>query len=448
MVHTLKDTLNFQKRDFNDNAPPNAKIILQKQPMEQSTTSLSGYQKLAVGLLALTQFTVVLDFMVMSPLGDSLIKSLKITPVQFGWVVSSYAFSAGVSGLLTAGFADRFDRKKLLLFFYIGFIVGTLFCGLANSYEAIIAARILTGLFGGVIGSISMAIITDLFTLQQRGRVMGIVQMGFGASQVLGIPISLYLANIWGWKSPFMMIVGLSTLLALVIMQAMKPVTKHLELQNDRNAFSHLWHTVAKRNYRIGFLATALLSIGGFMMMPFGSVFAINNLHVTPAQLPFIFMVSGVGSLIIMPLIGRLSDKVDKFKLFSGASIWMVIMILIYTNLPAVPLWMIILFNVLMMMGIMSRMIPATTLTTAIPVMQDRGAFMSINSSLQQIAGGIASFVAGMIVVQKNNSGPLEHYNTLGLVASGISILCIYMVYRVSQLTIKTPIPFPQNEKV
>lgn len=417
--------------------------------MEQTqSTSLSGYQKLAVGLLALTQFTVVLDFMVMSPLGDSLIKSLKITPAQFGWVVSSYAFSAGVSGLLTAGFADRYDRKKLLLFFYIGFIVGTLFCGLANSYEAIIAARILTGLFGGVIGSISMAIITDLFTLQQRGRVMGIVQMGFGASQVLGIPISLYLANIWGWKSPFMMIVGLSTLLALVIMQTMKPVTKHLELQNDRNAFSHLWHTVAKRNYRIGFLATALLSIGGFMMMPFGSVFAINNLKVTPAQLPFIFMVSGVGSLIIMPLIGRLSDKVDKFKLFTFASVWMVIMILIYTNLPAVPLWIIILFNVLMMMGIMSRMIPATTLTTAIPVMQDRGAFMSINSSLQQIAGGVASFVAGMIVVQKNNSGPLEHYNTLGLVASGISILCIYMVYRVSRLAVKTPIQFPQNEKV
>lgn len=417
--------------------------------MEQTqTVSLTAYQKLAVGLLALTQFTVVLDFMVMSPLGDSLIKSLRITPAQFGWVVSSYAFSAGISGLLTAGFADRYDRKKLLLFFYIGFILGTLFCGLANSYEAIIAARILTGLFGGVIGSISMAIITDLFTLQQRGRVMGIVQMGFGASQVLGIPISLYLANIWGWKSPFMMIVGLSTLLALVIMQTMKPVTKHLELQNDRNAFSHLWHTVAKRNYRIGFLATALLSIGGFMMMPFGSVFAINNLKVTPEQLPLIFMVSGVGSLIIMPLIGRLSDRIDKFKLFTVASVWMVIMILIYTNLSPVPLWIIIIFNVLMMMGIMSRMIPATTLTTAIPVMQDRGAFMSINSSLQQIAGGVASFVAGLIVVQKNNSGPLENYNTLGLVASGVSILCIYMVYRVSRLTKQAPKPNPANQAV
>lgn len=417
--------------------------------MQQTkTTAFSDYQKIAIALLALTQFTVVLDFMVMSPLGDLLMKSMKITPTQFGLVVSSYAFSAGISGLLTAGFADRYDRKKLLLFFYIGFIAGTLFCGLAPNYETLVAARIITGLFGGVIGSISMAIITDIFSLEQRGRVMGIVQMGLGASQVLGIPISLYLANVWGWQSPFLMIVGLSSLLAIVIMQTMKPVTKHLELQSDRNAISHLWHTVAKRHYRIGFLATALLSIGGFMMMPFGSVFAINNLKVTSHQLPFLFMVSGIGSLIIMPLVGRLSDKVNKFKLFTIASVWMVIMVLIYTNLAAVPFWVIIVLNVSMMIGIMGRMIPAMTLTTAIPVMQDRGAFMSINSSLQQIAGGVAAFVAGLIVVQKDNFSPLEHYDMLGLVAAFISLLCIVMVYRVSKLAKQTSKQPTVNQEV
>lgn len=417
--------------------------------MQQTKTiAFSDYQKIAIALLALTQFTVVLDFMVMSPLGDLLMKSMKITPTQFGLVVSSYAFSAGISGLLTAGFADRYDRKKLLLFFYIGFIAGTLFCGLAPNYETLVAARIITGLFGGVIGSISMAIITDIFSLEQRGRVMGIVQMGLGASQVLGIPISLYLANVWGWQSPFLMIVGLSSLLAIVIMQTMKPVTKHLELQSDRNAISHLWHTVAKRHYRIGFLATALLSIGGFMMMPFGSVFAINNLKVTSHQLPFLFMVSGIGSLIIMPLVGRLSDKVNKFKLFTIASVWMVIMVLIYTNLAAVPFWVIIVLNVSMMIGIMGRMIPAMTLTTAIPVMQDRGAFMSINSSLQQIAGGVAAFVAGLIVVQKDNFSPLEHYDMLGLVAAFISLLCIVMVYRVSKLAKQTSKQPTVNQEV
>ncbi|HTF32013.1 MAG TPA: MFS transporter, partial [Flavitalea sp.] len=161
----------------------------QKQPI----TPFTAYQKFAVFILAITQFTVILDFMVMSPLGDILMKSLDMKPSHFGMAVSAYAFSAGISGILTAGFADRFDRKKLLLFFYIGFIAGTVLCGVAKSYPLLVGARIITGLFGGVIGSISMAIIADLFVIEQRGRVMGFVQMGFGASQVLGIPIGLYL---------------------------------------------------------------------------------------------------------------------------------------------------------------------------------------------------------------------------------------------------------------
>ena len=394
----------------------------------------SSYQSVVIALLAFTQFTVVLDFMVMSPLGDMLMKSMELTTRQFGFAVSGYAFSAGISGLLTAGFADRFDRKKLLLFFYIGFIAGTFCCALANTYPMLIAARIITGLFGGVIGSISLAIVADLFPLQQRGRAMGFIQMGFGASQVLGIPISLYIANHWGWQSPFIMIVGLATLTWIVVMWKLRPVTKHLALQTEKSAITHLWHTLRQRNYRVGFLSTALLSLGGFMMMPWGSAFAINNLHVSYQQLPFLFMVGGVSSLIIMPLVGRLSDNADKFKVFTVSAIWMMIVVVVYTNLTPVPFTFVILMNILMMIGIMSRMVPAMALTSALPQMQDRGAFMSINSSLQQIAGGIAAGVGGMIVVQKTKTSPLLHYDTLGYVIIGIILVNIVMVYRVSEI--------------
>lgn len=406
--------------------------------MEQASSitqpKFTGYQVLVIVLLALTQFTVVLDFMVMSPLGDMLMKSMDLTTSQFGMAVSCYAFSAGISGLLTAGFADRYDRKKLLLFFYIGFIVGTFFCAIIDSYPLLLAARIVTGLFGGVIGSISMAIVADLFSLQQRGRVMGFMQMGFGASQVLGIPISLFIANQWGWQSPFLMIVGLAFIIWLIIVVKMKPITKHLEVKVEKSAFKHLWHTVAQRDYRIGFMATALLSLGGFMMMPWGSAFSINNLHVTPQQLPILFMVAGVATLFIMPVIGKLSDKIDKFNLFAIASVWMIIVVLIYTNLTPVPFWVVMVINVLMMIGIMSRMVPSMALATSLPQMQDRGAFMSINSSLQQIAGGIAAAIGGMIVYQKDKFSPLEHYDTLGYVIVGITIVCIFMIYRVSNL--------------
>jgi predicted MFS family arabinose efflux permease len=404
--------------------------------MQQNQASIpfTGYQKFAIFILAITQFTVILDFMVMSPMGDILMKSLSLKPSQFGLAVSAYAFSAGISGLLTAGFADKFDRKKLLLFFYFGFIAGTFLCGLANSYIFLIGARIVTGLFGGVIGSISMAIIADLFDIQHRGRVMGFTQMGFSASQVLGIPIGLYLANIWGWHAPFLWVAAMALIIALLIASRLQPLTKHLLVQKDTSALTHLLHTVSKKDYRVGFTATALLSIGGFMMMPFGSAFAINNLKVTQHQLPIMFMLSGLSTLIIMPLVGKLSDRIDKFTIFAIASGWTIIMVLIYTHLSVTPFSLVIIFNILMMAGVMSRMIPSSALITGIPAMPDRGAFMSINSSLQQIAGGIAAAFAGMIVIQKTKFSPLEHYDTLGYIIICISCISVFLIYRVSAM--------------
>lgn len=403
--------------------------------MEQKKATIvpfTGYQKFIIAIVALLQFSVVLDFMILSPLGDFLMKSLDITPAGFGLVVSSYAFSAAASGIMAAGFADKFDRKKLLLFFYTGFIAGTFFCAMANSFWMLLAARIVTGLFGGVIGAISMAIITDLFSLNQRGRVMGIAQMGFAASQVLGIPIGLYFASHWGWHSSFLMIVVLAIIIAILTMVKMKPVVQHLALQTDKKALLHLWHTLAKKDYQTGFIATAFLSIGGFMLMPFGSAYVVNNLHIDPKELPSLFLATGLSSIVIMPLVGRLSDKFDKFKIFTAGTIIAIIMVFIYTNLSPIPLWQLMAINMIMFMGIMSRMIPATTLTSAIPEMRDRGAFMSINASLQQLAGGIASVSAGLIISQQTKTSPLEHYNTLGYVVATVSTICLFLVYRVS----------------
>lgn len=397
--------------------------------------TFTSYQVTVIILLALTQFTVILDFMIMSPLGDILMKSMNMSTKQFGFAVSSYAFSAGISGLLTAGFADKFDRKKLLQFFYVGFIIGTFFCGIAQTYPQLIAARIFTGLFGGVIGSVSMAIVADLFPLEQRGRVMGFMQMGFGASQVLGIPISLYMANVWDWQAPFLMIVVLAAAVWAVVAVKLEPITQHLLIKSERNALMHMWHTVAQSDYRTGFLATAMLSLGGFLMMPWGSAFAVNNLHISPAQLPILFMVAGIGTLLIMPVIGKLSDKINKFTLFAGASVWLSIVVLVYTNLTPVHFGIVLALNVAMMIGIMSRMVPSMALVTALPKMQDRGAFMSINSSLQQIAGGVAAAAGGLIVVQPDKFSPIEHYDTLGYIIVFLSAFSVYMVYLVNKLT-------------
>lgn len=405
--------------------------------MEKSKLEIppfTGHQKFIIALLALLQFTIILDFMVISPLGDILMKTLDMTTANFGYAVSAYAFSAGISGLLAAGFADRFDRKKMLIFFYTGFIIGTVFCALSTSYLTLLSARIVTGLFGGVIGSVSLAIVTDLFVVHQRGRVMGYIQMAFATSQILGIPVGLYFANHWGWHSSFLMIAGLGVLIVISIILKMQPIDKHLALQSDKNAFLHLWHTLTNKRYQVGFAAIAFLSVGGFMLQPFGSAFLINNIKISQEQLPMVFFFTGLSVFFIMPLIGKLSDKVSKFRLFTLGSIISIIMVVIYTNLEPIPLWEIVVINMILFMGIMSRMIPATTLNTSVPEMKDRGAYMAITASLQQIAGGIAAVCAGYIVHQETKSSPLEHYDTLGYVIAAVTLLSIFFIWRVDRL--------------
>jgi predicted MFS family arabinose efflux permease len=394
------------------------------------------YQIFVIAILAILQFTVIVDFMVISPLGVMLLKTLDITTKDFGLVVSVYAFSAGASGLLAAGFADRFDRKRLLLFFYVGFLLGTVLCALATTYQFLLIARIITGLFGGVIGSVGFAIITDLFKMEVRGRVMGYVQMAFSASQVLGIPIGLYLANNYGWHSPFWMIAGFGLVVGVLIVIYLRPINEHLKLQHDRNALQHLFHTVSKPRYLFGFLSMSMLATGGFMLMPFGSTFSTQNIGLTMEQLPLLYMITGVFSIIAGPIAGRFSDRVGKMRMFAVGSIACMIIIAIYTQMGISPFWVACLISVLLFMAITARMIPASALMTAIPSHADRGAFMSVNSAAMQISGGIASVVAGSIVWQSAD-GKLQNYDVLGYVVAGSMAVMIVMMYYIDKMVSK-----------
>jgi predicted MFS family arabinose efflux permease len=396
----------------------------------------SRYQLIIIALLAILQFTVVLDFMVLSPLGAQLMKVMHLTTSQFGLAVSGYAFSAGLSGLLSAGFADKFDRKKLLLFFYAGFLTGTFICGIAPSYHFLLAARIITGFFGGVISAIGYAIISDLFSLNVRGRVMGFVQMAFASSQVMGIPVGLYFANRVGWHAPFLMItiVGLLEFMAIVIF--MQPIDEHLKMLPDRNVFQHLFNTVTHPNYLLAFIFSTLLVTGGYMLMPFGSAYSVNNLGIPMTQLPVLYFITGIFAMAAGPFLGNLSDAIGKLKVFILGSVLAIVMILIYCNLGFTPFWLVIILNTVLTMGVLSRMISSSALITALPETNERGAFMSINSSVQQISGGIASIVAGLIVVQTAN-GRLNNYDIVGYIVVISIILTIIMMRSLNKYLVK-----------
>jgi predicted MFS family arabinose efflux permease len=394
--------------------------------------AFSRYQKFVVAVLAFLQFTIVLDFMLLAPLGALVIPALKITPSQFGWIVSIYAFSAGVSGFLTAGFADRFDRKKLLLVFYAGFVAGTLLCGLASTYHLLLVGRMVTGLFAGVVGSVSFAIITDLFAFDMRGRVMGVIQTAFAASSVLGIPLALLFSTRWGWNTAFFVIVAVGTLVGGMIQIYLRPVDEHLKHHPDRSPLHHLVQTVSNRLYLQGFATTGLLTVGGFMLMPFMSVFMVHNIGLPVEKLPLIYMITGAFSIVSGPLIGRASDAFGKFKVFAFGCAVTIVMVVIYTHLGVSPLWLLTVVIVLLQIGIFSRMISSSALMSALPEPSDRGSYMSISSSLQQVSGGVAAVVAGLIVVQ-SPAGNLLHFDTLGYVLVATTLVTLMLMYLIDR---------------
>jgi predicted MFS family arabinose efflux permease len=319
-----------------------------------------------------------------------------------------------------------------LLFFYFGFTLGTAMCAIAPNYHVLLLGRVITGLFGGVIGSVVLAIVTDLFALQLRGRVMGFVQTAFAASQVLGIPAGLFLSNHWNWHVAFGALVGLSIAGMTAVLLLMRPVNGHLKLKQDRTAFRHLIATVTQPRYTLAFALTTLLATGGYMLVPFGSAYTVHNLGIDILHLPTIYLISGLFSIFIGPLVGRASDAFGKFPTFAFGSAMSVVMVLIYTHLGQVGLTLVILVNVVMFVGIFSRMIPSQALISAIPEPAQRGSFSAVGASLQQLSGGLGSVFAAAIIAQ-NADGSLRHFDWLGYVVVATAIISLVVMYFVQK---------------
>ena len=401
-------------------------------PNSAPAATFSPYQKFVVGLLAVLQFAVILDFMLMAPLGALIMPALQISPKQFGLVVSAYAFAAGISGFITAGFADRFDRKKILMFFYTGFLVGTLWCGLAPTFELLLAARVFTGVFGGVIGSVVLAIATDLFEVSLRGRVMGLIQTAFAASQVLGLPMGLYLSNKWNWHAPFIVLAILGVAGLAIISAKLKPVDGHLGKPQEHSPFMHLFHTITEPRHLLPFLTVTLLATGGFMLMPFSSAFLVHNLGIDLHHLPAIYLCTGLCTMVFGPMIGKLADKIGKFKVFLFGSLLSSAIIIVYTHLALTPLWLVVVINVVMFVGIFSRMIPFQAMASQVPEATKRGAFNAISASIQQVSGGVASLIAGHIVTL-GADGTIQHFPIVGYVVVGTSAVTIFLVWNIQK---------------
>jgi predicted MFS family arabinose efflux permease len=392
----------------------------------------SKYQAFVIILLVFLNFIVFLDFVILTPLGPLILRQLSITTAQYAWVVSVYAFCAGISGFLAAGFADKFDRKKILVFSLAGFIIGTLMCAIAPDYNFLLIGRVVTGSFGGILSGIGPAIITDLFKMEIRGRVIGYVQMAPGLSQVSGIPLALLISNHFGWHAAFWIIVITGILLGIAVVFWMRPVTDHLKREITHNAFFHLIQTISKPNYLLAYASSMILMLAVWMILPFNAAFITNNAAISMSQLTILYLVSGVATFISAPIIGKLCDRFGKFNVLLTGSAISLLIIPYYTSLGPTALWLMIILNIIFFVAILSRMISVSSLITGVPEPQDRGAFMSINGSIQQIAGGMAAGAAGLIVVQ-SSGGSILHYNILGFYIMATIVALVAVTYFVNR---------------
>jgi MFS transporter, DHA1 family, inner membrane transport protein len=394
-------------------------------------------ERLLLFTLAAAMFTHIVDFMIMMPLAPHLSKVLHINAQQFSLLVASYSITAGLAGFIGAFFIDRFDRRLALLFIYTGFSIGTLACGFAANYHFLLFTRSLAGAFGGVLGALILSIVSDAIPLERRAKGIGTVMASFGFASVVGVPFGLFIANKVSWHTPFLFLGGLGLLILALMFFAMPSMQKHFAGLKDTRPSEIVGKIFTNSNTQLGLTFTSLLMLGHFTIIPFVAAYMVGNVGFTNGQLTYIYLIGGLCTMVFSPIVGRLADKHGRLRIFTIFGSLVIIPILIITNLSPVPLWLALFITAIFFTFSNGRMVPSTTMETAVIQPEMRGSYMSIRSSVQQLTSGLASFVAGLILTEApsrfgNGSVALLNYQYVGLIAVFFSVIALLVARRLT----------------
>ena len=377
--------------------------------------------------LAGIQFSHVVDFMIMMPLGPQLRELFTLTDAQFGFIVSAYSLAAGFSGLFAATYIDRFGRKTLLLVLYALFGLSTIGCALSVSYSWLIVSRIAAGASGGVLAALSQTIVADVIPFERRGRAMGVVMTSFSVATVAGIPAGLFLATQFGWHSPFFVIGGLSIFLMFLGVSTLPRLDAHLEHSRGRAVLPLILQVLRERNHQRALLLSACIVFAGFTVVPYITLYMRANVGLAAEQIPYIYLVGGLATLFSMRWIGQATDRVGKAKTFKVMVVLAVFPLLITTLLPPVPLWVVLITSSCLFVCMSGRMVPGMAIVSSAARPEWRGTFMTINSAVQSASMGVAAFVGGHLI-GRNARGELTHY----WMAAGVGIIASIWAFLIS----------------
>src|SRR6266852_277428 len=381
-------------------------------------------------VLSAIQFSQMVDFMVLMPLGTQLMREFDITPTQLGFFVSIYAVAAALSGFFSALVIDRFDRRSVVLVLYACFAATLAACAMAPGYATLLAARTAAGAFGGVVAANIFTIVTDLVPESRRGRAFGVVMSAFSLASILGVPISLALALHFTWRAPYVFLSALCTGVLLAAWVVIPPVRAHLAAGGERNALAQLRAVFGEANHLRIFAFSALLVFSGFLVFPFIAPYLVTNVGVSEAQLPLVYLVAGAAALLTVRLVGGWSDTLGRRAVFAWCAAATAIAALATTSLPRSPLLVAALVLMLMFAASSARMVPAMALITSGAAPRLRGSVMIFNASIQQLAAGAASFVASL-VVGRSAGGELTRYWMIGILSAAGTLSCIVLARRV-----------------
>ena len=391
---------------------------------------MTNKEKWLLVLLAALNFTHILDFMIMMPLGNYLMPYFGVNASRFAGAVSAYNYAAFVTGILASFVVDRYDRKKVLVFGYIGFLIGTLLCALAPTFFLLTAARVVAGLFGGLIGAQVLSIVADTFPYEKRGRAMGWLMTAFSFASVLGVPLSLYLARFFSWHAPFYFIVILGLVVLPAVVRYVPSVRHHIRAGNhELNVWKTLGDIFRVPTQRAGLLFSGFLMMGHFIIIPFINPFMEFNKGFSKTQTPVIYMVGGLATIVSAMVWGRLADRYGKLRIFTISGLLSVLPVLLITNMPDWSFALTLVPFAFWFAMTNGRTISAQAMLSQLVPSHMRGSFMSFNSSMQQLFTGLAGSLAGMLVVSDARNRIL-HYHWLGMLSAGIILFCLLLARR------------------
>ena len=385
-------------------------------------------QKIILYLLACVQFTNIMDFMIMMPMGPILMKAFNITAREYSFLVSAYSISAGVCGFIAAFFVDKFDRKNVLTIAYVGFLIGTFACAIAPTYAMLMLARIVAGLFGGILGSQVIAIVGDTVSYEHRAEGLSIIMAAFSTASVLGVPLGMYLASTISWHIPFMFVVAVGFVNLLLIYRYLPSLRSHIQISETKPSPFAVLTNIGKDTNQLRALGLSVIVIfGHFCTIPSLSPYLTINVGMSIDHVSLIYLVGGAITIFSARIVGKIADQKGKYLIFAICGSLFLIPVFLMTHLQSgASLTLILFVTSMFFLFANGRTITMQAIVSGVVNNEQRGGFTSINSSMIQLGSGAASFVGGLIVERASN-GTLLHYNWVGYMSMFFMILGIIL---------------------